>query len=867
MPVHFSSKSSPPPFRESRTISGTRSVSSLSLDKVETLSSPQIKQGLKSPPLSTTTMDLDSSLSKLSSVLQSPRSQILATQRHLEAPVRPYTQRAVMTLGSDSTVLDSARSLLRKSGHTPFDPEQLPGANDKLTLIAHGSSDGSQFGNMTPQQLAKHLKSQGITKLHTLSLKGCNSAAFAQKLFSALGDEGIQVQRITGRTGDVALVSDGHTLVKQDGQLLHKVEGSKIEVTALGVKPLYQDHSVELVQPKSVGLLKLGHSGLLGLMDGIQEDSVPQDLVGDLSDISGGYQQALEEHDVGTLFDRTMAAFSLLVPTTPKLAFQILENGIQDLANLPENKGLQAAVDLTRKGLQLAFKSESPERALKLLQSVIEKVPDGDRVFEAGILACVDVASKLGQYHTALQSLALLKGDSYSDLVCGRAMEIHGLAEQKPDLNAVLAALTLVQARDSNQSGVKEALVAPLQDCFRWALQTGQLPEAQAAFDLLQKVDPEFKNIPVMAKDLQLLSEPVGLEDLKGDFKLDHKEPEEDKTQSVSGLPTLGPVLGDSSLTIASPEAALELCQNLLKTCEGFDGDNVQINSNLDQGKITSSKSAIVKRDGKEILRLDFVPKEGGVQIKLKGRLELQSTESGLKLVEKTDHPNISNFTLQCVLPLPKLVGGKELGEYLDELRDLATIRAKDLKNPKSIHYNNKPGAMASSLVDTLTGDVFFGTNVDQLPGDLHPLLQERLLMYQDYLSTYPEILTAKAKNHDGTQQISLKGWFQHAGLPGTHSEVMALNQALKNREKLKLPVTPRDLDDFAMFHVAIKSETPTGCCVNCSHLVGMGTHSLSGVKGFQKPYVTADDEPLDIPTFEEFVKSKYPEQTAYAFD
>lgn len=179
--------------------------------------------------------------------------------------------KAVYALGNDSAVLGSADSLVNKVNenamkeHSVIAQDGLSalGEHDKLTIVGHGNTD--TFGGMKPEELAVHLKESGVKTLGKISLKGCNSDQYAQKLFTALQAEGIQIGSITGRTAQVAVAQSGRTLVEHGDQMLHQVQGSKVEVSKDGVKSVYEGHSIENVQSKSAEIASMGHSGILGL--------------------------------------------------------------------------------------------------------------------------------------------------------------------------------------------------------------------------------------------------------------------------------------------------------------------------------------------------------------------------------------------------------------------------------------------------------------------------------------------------------------------------------------------------------------------------------------------------------------------------
>jgi hypothetical protein len=113
-----------------------------------------------------------------------------------------------------------------------------------------------------------------------------------------------------------------------------------------------------------------------------------------------------------------------------------------------------------------------------------------------------------------------------------------------------------------------------------------------------------------------------------------------------------------------------------------------------------------------------------------------------------------------------------------------------------------------TGIRDSLTGEMFFAQNTEQLPKQIHSLLQERL---NRYVADVDLVLNPK--------------W----GVPGTHSEFLALNEALLRRQSLGLPI--RDLGEFQMYNVFLWSNrvgTPVARCGNCQVLT-YGVIVLSG--------------------------------------
>ncbi len=113
-------------------------------------------------------------------------------------------------------------------------------------------------------------------------------------------------------------------------------------------------------------------------------------------------------------------------------------------------------------------------------------------------------------------------------------------------------------------------------------------------------------------------------------------------------------------------------------------------------------------------------------------------------------------------------------------------------------------GPVLTGVLDTRTGRTFFGINAEKLPHNLHPLLQER---FADYLRKAGGVTPAKA------------------GKPGTHSEIVALNRALYEREAaLGRPVHPRELPEFVLHNRSLRGSTKVEGipppCENCAAIL-----------------------------------------------
>lgn len=94
-------------------------------------------------------------------------------------------------------------------------------------------------------------------------------------------------------------------------------------------------------------------------------------------------------------------------------------------------------------------------------------------------------------------------------------------------------------------------------------------------------------------------------------------------------------------------------------------------------------------------------------------------------------------------------------------------------------------GPVLSGVRDLQTGNTLFGQNTKATPGNLHPLLYQRL---NEYL-TLPE-----------SQRP------QRGGVAGSHAEINALNEALSAREAVTgQPVIEADLDGFLIDNVWLR--------------------------------------------------------------
>ena len=124
---------------------------------------------------------------------------------------------------------------------------------------------------------------------------------------------------------------------------------------------------------------------------------------------------------------------------------------------------------------------------------------------------------------------------------------------------------------------------------------------------------------------------------------------------------------------------------------------------------------------------------------------------------------------------------------------------------------NQQRSPVLTGVLDTRTGRTFFGVNQEAVPSRLHPLLQERLEAYR----------TATG----GATPA-------RAGVPGSHSEIVALNRALYEREAvLGRPVEFQELSEFVLHNRSLlgskKIEGIPPPCENCGAILPPGIRLL----------------------------------------
>lgn len=124
---------------------------------------------------------------------------------------------------------------------------------------------------------------------------------------------------------------------------------------------------------------------------------------------------------------------------------------------------------------------------------------------------------------------------------------------------------------------------------------------------------------------------------------------------------------------------------------------------------------------------------------------------------------------------------------------------------------NDQRGPVLTGVLDTRTGRSFFGLNQKDPPLGLHPLLRKRL---DNYLAETGGVTPVRA------------------GEPGAHSEVVALNRALYEREAVQgRSVEPQQLSEFVLHNRSLlgtkKIEGIPPPCPNCEAILPPGIRIL----------------------------------------
>lgn len=190
-----------------------------------------------------------------------------------------------------------------------------------------------------------------------------------------------------------------------------------------------------------------------------------------------------------------------------------------------------------------------------------------------------------------------------------------------------------------------------------------------------------------------------------------------------------------------------------------------------------------------------------------------------------------ANKALTVELMLLDFVGGAAVAVYTTHLSAQALtnsrralIHSSDemfefLVSKKASLTNAEKGPVLTSILDTKTGQVFHGLNIgkkgalptaqeiEYLESILHPVLLERVRQQQAILSNAASLGT-------------MTRYQQAASVPGTHSEIIALNKAILAREEATgMAFTAKELNSLMVYNRSLSggrigSSPPA--CFNC---------------------------------------------------
>jgi hypothetical protein len=163
--------------------------------------------------------------------------------KSFSAPPPAAGKTAVLNLSEDKAVQKTAHALASKSGRKEMTAgDVLNGGLSRLDgdskLMIPGHGDPNSLDGMTPKQLARVLKNNGLTEIGDVSLVACNSGtavggkkSYAEQLAVELSAQGIKFKSISGRDGQVAALADGRKVtVNKNQEIFSKGKDSKIVV-------------------------------------------------------------------------------------------------------------------------------------------------------------------------------------------------------------------------------------------------------------------------------------------------------------------------------------------------------------------------------------------------------------------------------------------------------------------------------------------------------------------------------------------------------------------------------------------------------------------------------------------------------------
>jgi hypothetical protein len=145
---------------------------------------------------------------------------------------------------------------------------------------------------------------------------------------------------------------------------------------------------------------------------------------------------------------------------------------------------------------------------------------------------------------------------------------------------------------------------------------------------------------------------------------------------------------------------------------------------------------------------------------------------------------------------------------------------------------------VVSVAYDRLTGRLYEGVNtvVDDIPDDLHPVLQARLNSILDEASANPGGYDHRRTGSDPERF----GDWPHPDDPGTHAEVYAVNRALRDREAMGHEVTEETLREIVVDNRWLtggRAESPAPCCANCTIILGGPENGVDVYAGMRETF------------------------------
>jgi hypothetical protein len=183
-----------------------------------------------------------------------------------------------------------------------------------------------------------------------------------------------------------------------------------------------------------------------------------------------------------------------------------------------------------------------------------------------------------------------------------------------------------------------------------------------------------------------------------------------------------------------------------------------------------------------------------------------------------TDKPRGLNMTLEEVRQRYGKNGVTTVERTEQRAQEIIDHHAAEIARKKGQGNVPNPGPVLSGITDPVTGQTYFGQNFKR--GELK---NEVFANFQDQL--HP-ILKQRLKNHnqeltENNVKVENLASIDIAGQPGGHSEIRALDAAIKAREQYTgKSITEADLGSFLLHNRSLKNSVDVPPrCVHCWHL------------------------------------------------